>query len=134
MKGLIRLFALGMQDADRRIAAALEPRPLEAADRYLKDSLAVRAIDRVTRRLGEWWSTSETGRTWSSAVEGFALAPGPVRYQAVGGVLITAVAVHVVLTLVNGPRPGWFWMLIPAMVAVLAVLLLAGARSTQTTD
>ncbi len=60
--------------------------------------------------------------------------PQLVRYRAVGAVLITAVVVHVLLTLLNGPRPGWFWALIPAMVAAFALLLLAGSRSSHSSD
>lgn len=134
MNGFTRFFSLGMQDADRRVAAALEPRPYDAADRYLRESRVVRAIDRATRLLSEWWSGSEVGRTSRSAMAAFLREPRLARYQTAAIVLITAVTVHVVLTLVNGPRPGWFWTLIPAMVAVFAALLLAGSRSTSVTD
>ena len=134
MNGLIRFFSLGMQDADRRVAAALEPQPYDAADRYLRESRLVRAIDRTTRLLSESWSASEAGRISRSAIDAFTREPRLVRYQTAGTVLITAVTVHVVLTLVNGPRPGWFWTLIPAMVAVFAALLLAGSRASSVTD
>ena len=134
MKDVTRFFTLGMQDADRRVAAALEPRPYHAADRYLETSRLVRGIDRGTRLLSDWWSGSEAGRIARSATGAFFSEPRSVRDRAVGAVLITAVTVHVVLTLVNGPRPGWFWTLIPAMVAMFAVLLLAGSRSSSATD
>jgi hypothetical protein len=134
MNGIIRFLTLGMQDADRRVAAALEPRSYQAADRYLESSRLVTAIDRGTRALGDWWSDAEFGRTSRSAIDAFFREPRLVRYQAVGAALITAVTVHVVITLVNDPRPGWFWMVIPAAVATFAVLLLAGSRSSHSTD
>ncbi len=128
-----RFFTLGMEDADRRLAAALEPRPLDAADRYLESSAFVGAIDRATRRLGEWWLASQAGRALTTITRNFSSEPRQSQYQAIGVCLLAAVAAHVVLTLSNGPRPGWFWAVIPAMVATFAALLVAGSRSSRST-
>ena len=132
MSAITRFLSLGMQDADRRIAAALTPRPLAPVDRYLKESVIVRTIDRATERLQAWWLACDTRPVlWSVA----ATASGPswrTRYQGVATVVLIAVLVHVSLTLIQGPRPGWFWSLIPALAAALAVLLLAGSRSSST--
>ena len=134
MSSIARFITLGLQDADRRLAEALAARPLEPVDRYLATSVVVMAIDRVTRRLQEWWVASEAGRALTAAGESISSAPQHSRYQAAGLILLTAVAAHVVMTMMNGPRPGWFWTVIPLMVAAFAALLLAGSRSSHSTD
>lgn len=128
MNAIARFFSFGMQDADRRIAAVLAPPPLASADRYLNTSGIVMTIDRATRRLQAWWRASETGRAAASIAARVGREPRPERYQAIGLILLTAVAVNVAFTLVQGPRPGWFWMFIPAMAATIAALMLAGSR------
>ncbi len=131
MNSLTRFFTLGAQDADRRVASLLAPRPGEPADAYLMSSAVFRAIDRITRHGQMWWSTSDarrtaaaTGRTWS----GYSWA---VRYRAIGSVLLGAVGVHVALTMIQGPRPGWFWLVIPGMVFAFSLLLLVVSASTR---
>jgi hypothetical protein len=133
MNALARFISLGMQDADRRVAAALERPPLDPADRYLKTSAVVMAVDRMTRRLSDWWLPSKAGQALS-AMQRFAGEPSAARYQRIAFVLLTAAVVHVAVTLINGPRPGWFWMVIPAMATMFAALLLAGSRSSHSTD
>ena len=133
MSSITRFFSLGAEDADRRVAAALEARPTEPADRYLKSSAVVIAIDGVTRRLHELWRGSQTARALAG-VQAFTRSPFAVRYQAIATMLLTAVVVHVALTVFQGPRLGWFWVLIPAMTAVFAALLLAGSRSSKHPD
>ena len=49
-------------------------------------------------------------------------------------VLLTAVIAHVALILIQGPRPGWFWIVIPAMAAAFALLVLAGSQSVRSAD
>lgn len=133
MNAFKRFYSLGAEDADRRVAAALTSAPLDPADRYLKASAFARAIDLSTRRLRDWWSASEAGRMLSAAHETFLRETEAVRYQAIAWVLLSAVVVHLILTFVQGPRPGWFWMVVPAMATLFAVLLFAGSRSSQST-
>jgi hypothetical protein len=131
MNAIARFLSLGMQDADRRLAAALAPPPLDAADRYVKDSAAVRAIDRVTRLLPAWWESSTAGRTLAGARDVFLRSPRSARYREIGSIVLTAAIVHVVLTIAQGPRPGWFWTVIPGMAVVFAMLLLAASREPE---
>jgi hypothetical protein len=134
MNGLSRFYKLGVEDADRRVAAALAPVRTEAADRHLMSSRVVMAIDRATRRFQDWWLASESGRRLSNLRDGFTTAPFVERCRIVAFVLLIAVVAHVALMLMQGPRAGWFWMIIPAMVAAFAALLLAGSQTAQSSD
>lgn len=133
MSTIARFLSLGMEDADRRVAAALAAPSLEPADRYLQTSRFVMAIDRATRTLQRWWLASAASQAWLAAPHVFG-EPSAVRYQGIALVLLTASIAHVMLTLLNGPRPGWFWLVIPAMLVMFATLLLAGSRSSHSTD
>lgn len=129
MNGLIRFLSLGAEDADRRVAAALTPQPLEPIDRYLRTSAIVAAIDRATGRLAAWWSASEAYRLWSVVDQNVGNEP-VARHRAVAFAVLIAVSVNVAMTLAQGPRPGWYWAVIPVMAAAFAVLLLAASRSS----
>jgi len=133
VSAIAKFLSLGMADADRRVGAALAPAPLEPADRYLRTSSFVMAIDRMTRRLHDWWLASEAGQAVLMVQRVFR-EPSAVWLQGFGLVLLIAAVVNIALTLLNGPRPGWSWLIIPAMVAAFAVLLLAGSRSPDSTD
>lgn len=134
MNGLARFFRLGAADADRRVAAALAPLPAEAADRHLKSSRVVGAIDRAMLRLSGWWEASEAARVLSSARDGMTGAAFAGRDHAIAHVMVIAVISHVALMLIQGPRPGWFWLIIPALVSAFAGLLLAGSQSSRSAD
>jgi len=134
MNAFSKFWSLGAEDADRRVASALAPAPIEPADRYLRTSVVVIAFDRATLRLSEWWRGSEAAKASSAILERFMDDAPAVRDRSIGVVLLTAVIVHVMLTLLQGPRPGFFWMVIPGLVALFAVLLLAGSRSPGSTD
>jgi hypothetical protein len=133
MNAFKKFYVLGAEDADRRVAAALTSAPLEPADRYLKASEFVTAIDLATERLRDWCFASDACQMLLAARESFVRDTPAVRSQAIAGVLLGAVAVHVTLTLAQGLRPGWFWMVVPALTTLFAVLLLAGSRSPQST-
>ena len=130
MNAFVRFFSIGGREIDQRVARVLAAPPLERADRYLGESAIVRAIDRATLRLTDWWNASTTARMLNEYASGLAARRWTERYRMIAVTLFTAVATHIVLTLVQGPRPGWFWMVIPAMAIVLATFaLLASSRS-----
>ena len=134
MNSLRRFFSDGARDADARVSAALAPQPLEPADRYLRDSKIVGAIDRITVMLHDSWRSSVTGQSVSQLAGAFASESRRDQWSAIASIILTAVAVHVVLTMANGPRPGWFWTVIPALAAVFAMLVLAAARGSQSDE
>ena len=131
MKALARFVTLGAQDADRRVAALLAPRSFDDASAYLTSSATLRFADRITRRLQGWWLDSKTCRALHELRDTWFAERWRARYQAIGTVVLTATAVHVTLTLFQGPRPGWFWMMIPATALVFGGLLLVAASSSQ---
>ena len=105
-----------------------------SADQYLKDSRLVRAIDRATVVLQQSWQNSVTGQHLTGLVGSFATESRRDRWSAIAFIVLTAVAVHVLVTIANSPPPGWFWMVIPALAALFAALVLTAARGSQSTE
>ena len=133
MKAVIKFWQRGAEDADRRIAAILSAPPADVADRYLRSSIAVRSFDRVTTFLRTSLTNSQAGRGAFAAHEEWRRTDWPERYQTIALVLIIAVAVHVAAVVSLGQQPGWFWLIVPGLTFVFAVLLLIASRSTPAT-
>jgi hypothetical protein len=132
MNALRRFFTLGAADADARVARALAPRVnIDRADQYLHSSFVGRHLDRGTQLLESWWRTSAFGHTAASIVSGWRGESRATRYSALGMLLLIAAATHILLTVLQGPRPGWFWLLIPALAAGFGGLLLMAARAAD---
>jgi hypothetical protein len=131
MNAIKRFLTLGLQDADHRVAAALAPRPLEDADRYLAESVIVRTIDRGTWRLHEWWLASRAAAVLQAIDAAFRSQRWAARYQSIAIVLIAAVVTHLLLTIAQGAHQGWFWGVIPALVATFAFVLLAASSQSD---
>lgn len=131
MSSFLRFFFLGADDADRRVAAFLRQPPLEAADRYLKESVIISVIDRATQWLFATWRWSALGRGLAAAAERLGQEPWQRRYRAFAVFLLAAVGAHVALVTLHGPRPGWFWIMVPAQAALYAVILIAASRSAR---
>jgi hypothetical protein len=129
MSAFARFISNGLAEADRRVATALSTPELADADRYLFDSVIVRTIDSITMRVQGWWAASAARGYTLNFGEAFGGSSWADRYQSIAAILMTAVTVHVVLTLMQGPRPGWFWIVIPSMAAVFAAFALVAARS-----
>jgi hypothetical protein len=129
MNALARFITFGARDADRRIAALFAARPVAVADRYLVSSVVVRSCDRFTRVLWSSMSNSTTGGAVVAAHQAWGRAGWRERYRTIGLVLIVAVGVHVAATVMQGPRPGWFWLIIPTLTFAFAFLLVMAARS-----
>lgn len=131
MNALIKFYQRGADDADRRIARALSPRPLEAADRYLMSSLLVRSFDRLTRVFQSTAARSQAGSAVSAAHGAWQQAAWAERYRTIGLVLIVSMAVHVAAMLMDAQPPGWYRLIVPALVTLFAALLLVASRSTH---
>lgn len=130
MNQFMRFLSAGMTDADRRVADALASPPLRDTDRYLRSSALVRLADRITVKLHDWWNESAAGQVVDMIGAPIAGRDSIERYQTIGAVLLTAVGVHLALTIAHGPRQGWFWTVVPGMVAAFAaVLLTASSRA-----
>lgn len=133
MSGLARFFKGGAADADRRVAAALAPPETAVADRVIKSSGVISAIDAAMLRLTVWAEASQTARLLTLARASTTDAPTG-SYRPVASGLLVAVIAHLSLTLMQGPRPGWFWLIIPALVAAFSALLYAGSPSSRSAD
>ena len=131
MSALGKFYRRGVEDADRRVAAILAAPPIGGADRYLMSSVVLRSCDRLTQVLRSLVSSSKSGRAASAAHSAWARADWPERYRAIGLVLIVAVGVHVAAMLLRGDRPGWFWLILPALTASFAVIVLIASRLTH---
>ena len=131
MNALLRFLSLGAADADRRVAAALAPEPLHVVDRYLRASGIVIAIDGATRWLRDTWRSSVASQRVSSVTGALAQVPREVRYRGLGVFLLAASAVHVVMVWLQGPRPGWFWLVIPVLTSLFGLLVIAGSRGER---
>jgi hypothetical protein len=129
MNALARFITFGARDADRRIAAFFAARPVAVADRYLVSSVVVRSCDRFTRLLWSSMLNSTTGGLVVAANKAWGRAGWRERYRTIGLVLIVAVGVHVAATVMQGPRPGWFWLIVPMLTFAFAVLLVTASRS-----
>lgn len=127
MSELRRFFSLGAQEIDRRVGAALTRPRLDGADRYLRESTIARAIDRVTTTLAMAWSQSRSVATCTALLT--ARHDWVDSFQSIGVPLAVAVLVHVLLTLMQGARPGWFWLVVPALTAFFAAVLLAAVSA-----
>lgn len=130
MRGLNRFVALGFADADARVGKFLTARSSSAADRYLSTSAVVRVLNKATYLLRDWWQASATGRTLQTITGEWQRQNWAARYEAVAVALLAAAAVHVVLTVISGPRPGWFWLILPALAAAVGIVIIAGSRTS----
>ena len=127
-----RLIRHGARNADRRVAAWLAPVSGEATDKYLASSALVRGIDRASRTLSMWWMNSNAARLLSSTNDAWLTMGSVDRTRFVGVVILVAVAVHLAATIAQGPRAGWFWLILPAMAAAIGGLFVAGVRRATT--
>jgi hypothetical protein len=134
MNSLKRFYLSGAELADRRVAAVLARPSLDAADQYLKSSVVVTALDRMTIHLQDWWLASEAKQLASTIGGRLEREPAALRRQRLASILLIAVSVYLGLTLLQGAHSGWFWMIIPALAAVFAAVLLAASRAVTTTD
>ena len=123
-------FRSGLRNADERLARTLAPRASRDVDRYLASSLTIRTIDRLLRRWPEVWSRSVAYTALLAPLGATGQAGWKHRYDSIGRMLMVGSITHVALTLAQGPRPGWYWTMIPSMAIGFALLLLAASHST----
>jgi hypothetical protein len=131
MSALRRFVSLGLADADAKVAGVLAPTSSQSADDYLASSVVCRSFDAATMRVRDWWLASTSAVVWRSALDEWRSQQPPTRYVAIATTMLTAAAVHVFLTLINGARPGWFSLIIPAMVLALGSVILLGSRTRR---
>ena len=97
----------------------------------IESSLIISVCDRLLARL---WDAGRASRTASLTVSVMSIIKGlppPVLQQAIGILLLTATAVHVLLMLMLGSRDSWLWPLLPSIAAATGAILLVSARQRQ---
>jgi hypothetical protein len=133
MNAILRFWRHGAADADARVARALAPRRFDAADRYLRSSVVVQWLDRVTIGLHGLWQSSAARRAASGIDRLWSDRSRPARHRAAGALMLTAAVIHIALTLMQGARPGMYWLVVPGIVIALGVLFLLASRATDST-
>lgn len=108
--------------ADRRVAAVIE-------------SSAVFGL--LDRSLGHVWraaagsvvaaTATQAARVWTGLATG-------LRRLALGIMLLTAVAAHIVFTLVTLTPPGWLWLVLPGIAGALGLLLVVASDLPRVTS
>jgi uncharacterized membrane protein HdeD (DUF308 family) len=100
-------------EADRRVVSVIRSSVLFSA---LHRALA------TVWRAAEGSAVVHTLSQWAGEWSG--LDPSRQRLV-IGSMLIMAAVTHVVLTLATLTPPGWFWMVLPGIVAAIGMLLVA---------
>jgi hypothetical protein len=131
MRALRRFLAVGFADADARVRELLAARSYAATDVYLGRSAVVRTFDTVARRLHGWWLASMTAGAQRALVDEWCRLDRARRYESIAVLLLSAAVIHVSLATINGPRPGWFRLILPGLAATLAIVILSGLRTRR---
>jgi hypothetical protein len=129
--GLVRFFRLGARDADARVAAFRDHSGAPATDRFIATSAIVTGLDVCFRRLETWWRASTAAEVAATATAAWSRTSGRKRHQAWGLFVLVAAGSHVAVTIAQGARPGWFWLVIPGMAAAFGLVLVAASRSAK---
>jgi hypothetical protein len=98
-------------DSDREVIALLE------------SSAIVSAINRLRSAIADAANTSAAARFGRRIVTAFRGCPQSRRRQLTAVALGTAIAVHLLLILWRGARTDFLWLLVPAIVGVMTVVI-----------
>ena len=94
----------------------------------LRSSTIVSAINRVRSAVAAAANASAAAMVARQIVTAFRGYPQHARRQLTAIALGTAIAVHVILTLWRGPRADYLWLLVPAIVGVMTVVIAIMSR------
>ena len=103
-------------DTDREVLALLQ------------SSAIVSAIIRMRSAIPAAANASAAAMFARQIVTAFRGYPQHTRRQLTAIALGTAIAVHLILTFWSGPRPDYLWLLVPAIVGVMTVVIAIMAR------
>jgi hypothetical protein len=131
MNSIVRFWRLGAADADARVARRLAPRPFDAADRYLRSSAVVQWFDGVTIGFQRLWQSSHARQAASAIARVWSRKSRPMRHRSTGAAMLAAALTHIVLTVMQGARPGAYWLVIPAIATTLGVVFLLASRAAD---
>lgn len=103
-------------DTDREVLALLESSAIVSAINRMRSAIAAAANTSVAAMFG---------RRIVTAFRGY---PQHTRRQLTAVALGTAIAVHLILTFWRGARTDYLWLLVPAIVGVMTVVIAIMAR------
>ena len=103
-------------DTDREVRALLE------------SSAIVSGINRMRSAIAAAANTSSAAMLGRRIVTTFRAYPRSRRRQLTAVALGTAIAVHMILTLWRGARTDFLWLLVPAIVGLMTVVIAIMAR------
>lgn len=124
----VRFIRSGLNDVDRRLAVSRLREP--------DDDVALRTIESshvyaLVRRALTWCDRVARASTVMDRVRGAAATwhgnDRTQRYRALGGTLVVASGVHVLLSQWLGHAPGWLWLLVPVFALLAGGLLMLPA-------
>lgn len=127
MMGIARFLQLGLADAERRLARLTAPRQTQ-------DDLALQTVESSTVMTFVERSVEAVERlSHGSMVVGVfrARRRALASPRQAGGVLLVAALVHLLLNVIWGTTPGWFWVVIPATALACGVVLVIGGRRAE---
>jgi hypothetical protein len=131
--GLAQFVRLGFRDAEARLLRRLPPPVIDdpRVVATVSSSVVVRALSWVLdRSIAAIESSAAAGRYRSLAASWLA-AHWAVRRRGVGLLLLVAVSVHVLLVWTQTDQIGWFWLIVPGMVAIVGLVLLSTGVSPR---
>lgn len=125
---LAQFLRLNFGDAERRLARLTAPDVDDQAALWtmLNDSTPGRALTALATASERAAPESRGAQAWRKAAAAWLDLPPVLRMRSIGAVALTASLVHVGLTLAVQPV-GWWWLIVPAMVAAFggAALILS---------
>lgn len=100
-------------------------------DRVLEHSRLFRVLNVVVSRMWQARRTSIVAAAADRLAEAWRGAGWRERRRAAGLMLSVGAAVHVGLSALVAPPPGWLWLILPGLALAIGVLLLAASGTAR---
>lgn len=134
---LVRFLAIGLRDAEARLARLTAPAGAQDAGLWdvLDDSRPGRAASRLSRAIKRSAAHSRAAGRSRTMAQGWVSLTPLARMRAVGVVVIAAAATHITLAWPYRTPGGW-WLILPltALVFGMAALTLSWTRLPGSQD
>jgi hypothetical protein len=101
------------------------------SEALLERSRVFRVLSDGVSRVWQARRSSAAAAAVDGLVESWRRADWRDRRRAVGSVLVAGVAVHVGLSMLLAPPPGWQWLILPGLGLAIGVLLLMASGTAR---
>lgn len=127
---LSRFFRAGIRDAESRLARLTAPTPLDETRviPLLQSSAALGVLDRLFWLFRRASDSSVLAVAARRAVAEWSRLPSSAQRSAAGTILLAGALTHLSLIYSERVPPGWAWLILPSMAAVIGGALLAAPR------